>query len=82
MSLNPYSFEPNVGDIDGFEPNYSTSLCPLDVQGRTQVDVNEWCVCENCTKMSNDFECMCCSEFDNVKQLLDSKNVLLLQLPM
>ncbi|XP_025420053.1 uncharacterized protein LOC112690288 [Sipha flava] len=23
--------------------------------------------------MSNDFKCMCCSEFDNIKQLLDSK---------
>ncbi|KAL4089828.1 hypothetical protein QTP88_024789 [Uroleucon formosanum] len=70
MSLKPYSFEPNVSDIDSFEPNYSVSLCLPNVQGRAQVEVNEWC---NCAKMSNDLECMCCSEFDNVKQLLDSK---------
>jgi len=73
MSLKPYSFEPNVSDIDSFEPNYSVSLCLPNVQGRAQVEVNEWCNCENCAKMSNDLECMCCSEFDNVKQLLDSK---------
>ncbi|KAL4153640.1 hypothetical protein QTP88_001473 [Uroleucon formosanum] len=73
MSLKPYSFEPNVSDIDSFEPNYSVSLCLPNVQGRAQVEVNEWCNCENCAKMSNDLESKCCSEFDNVKQLLDSK---------
>jgi hypothetical protein len=43
MSLKPYnSFEPNNGDIDRFEPNYSISLYLPDIQGRTQVEVNEW----------------------------------------
>jgi len=73
MSLKPYSFEPNVSDIDSFESNYCVSLCLPKVQRRAQVGVNEWCSCENCAKMSNDLECMCCSESDNVKQLLDSK---------
>jgi len=73
MSLKPYSFEENVGDIDIFERNYSIFLCLPDIQRRTQVKVNEWCSSENCAKMSNDFECKCCLEFYNTKQLLDSK---------
>lgn len=39
MSLKPYSFEPNVSDIDSFEPNYSVSLCLPNVQERAQVEV-------------------------------------------
>jgi hypothetical protein len=40
MSLNPYSFEPNVGDIDRFEPNYSICLCLPDIKKRTQLEIN------------------------------------------
>lgn len=38
MSLKPYSFEQNVGDIDGVEHNYFISPMFTWLMGRTQVE--------------------------------------------
>ena len=73
MSIVPYNFEPLVSDADLFDyTHYEESS--VNYNGRSKLNVSDWCLCRKCENQLSDRECVCCYEHSNIfKMCLNDK---------
>ncbi|CAI6370991.1 unnamed protein product [Macrosiphum euphorbiae] len=76
MSIRPYSFEPTVNDIDmaDIQPGRNEPDIPKQLEGRSKINVNDWCLCNKCIWFTTDQECICCFELEKLHKLLPHSN--------
>lgn len=82
--LLPYQFEPvrsvNEGeDSDGWvtveEEEDSDVEERLLGEGRHEVDAGQWCKCHHCQQMRTAVECICCTEMEETKLMLQEEKI-------
>lgn len=44
------------------------------LEGRSKINVNDWCLCNKCIRFSTDQECICCFELEKLHKLLLHSN--------
>jgi len=76
MSIRPYSFEPTLNDIDmaDIQPGTNEPDIGVQLEGRSKMNVNDWCICNKCIRFTTDQECICCFELEKLHKLLPHSN--------
>lgn len=77
MSIRPYSFEPTVNDIDMADIQSGTNESDImqeQLEGRSKINLNDWCLCDKCIRFTTDQECICCFELEKLHKLLPHNN--------
>lgn len=82
MTLQPYSFEPTINDIDS---NFNPILfvngflnTHLFIQNRSLKSKNEWCLCEKYVNLVLVVNTFFCIEFENLQKLCSDKKCITL----
>ena len=79
----PYQFEPyrDSGDEESSDSAWETVEEDSDVERelkkkeRNEVSAESWCKCGHCQQMYLAQECICCTELEETKQLMGTKNI-------
>ena len=75
--IKPYQFEPlrgSVSEDDGWtdcDSDDSEEEEADHMLERTDLEAEVWCKCDNCQRKMVSIECICCTELDETKFLLE-----------
>jgi hypothetical protein len=81
FNILPYQFEPerqrradDHDDNNGLSQSDEIRDDEMDISVDRLNDIS-WCGCQHCVILPTQLECLCCSEIENTKTLMDEENI-------